>query len=341
MSSSTLAIDVHTHFVPEKMPELPDGGPVAQWPSMAPGPSCCHRHVMVDGKVYRTVTDQCWSAPKRIADMQSMGIRRQVLSPMPELLSYWMPADAAKVFLRDLNEQIAAVVNAQPDCFSGFAAVPLQDVDMAIAELEYARKLGLIGVEIGSNINGKPIGAPEFDPFFAAAARLNMAVFVHAIRPAGLERLVGPGVLEQGLAFPGEIGLAAGSAITSNLSERHPGLRLCFSHGGGSLALLLPRLEKARQSFPVLASAIHASPRELARQFYYDALVYDAATLRYLIDQFGAERLVLGTDYPFQIMETDPLGRLDEAGLDDATRDLLAHANAARFLGLAEPDPPQ
>jgi aminocarboxymuconate-semialdehyde decarboxylase len=339
MSSSRFAIDVHTHFVPEKMPALPDGGPISQWPSMAPGPSCCHRHVMVGGRVYRTVTDQCWSAPKRIADMQSMGVHRQVLSPMPELLSYWMPASAAKVFLRDLNEQMAAVVNAQPDCFSGFAAVPLQDVDMAIAELEYARELGLIGVEIGSNINGRPIGAPEFDSFFAAAARLNMAVFVHAIRPAGMERLVGPGVLEQGLAFPGEIGLAAASAITSNLSERHPGLRLCFSHGGGSLALLLPRLEHARQSFPVLADAIHTSPREQARHFYYDALVYDAATLRHLIGQFGEKQLVLGTDYPFQIMENDPVGRLSEAGLDDATRDLLAHANAARFLGLAAPDP--
>lgn len=334
---SSLAIDIHTHFVPEHMPALPDGGPAMQWPSMAPGASCCHRHVMIAGKVYRTVTDQCWSAPKRIADMESMSIHHQVLSPMPELLSYWLPAQAAKILLRDLNEQIAAVVHARPDRFSGLAAVPLQDVDLAIGELEYAHsKLGLIGIEIGSNINSRPIGAPEFDPFFAAAARLNMSVFVHAIRPIGIERLIGPGPLEQGLAFPGEIGLAAASAITSNLCERHPGLRLCFSHGGGSLGLLLPRLEQARNSFPVLAEAIHGSPREQARRFFYDALVYDAAALRYLLDQFGAEQLVLGTDYPFQIMETDPIGRLHEAGLDDRTKDLLMHVNAARFLGLAE-----
>jgi aminocarboxymuconate-semialdehyde decarboxylase len=338
MHSSAHAIDVHTHFVPEQMPALPGGGPAQQWPSMAPGPSCCHRHVMVAGKIYRTVTDQCWSAPRRIADMDPMGIRRQVLSVMPELLSYWMPAAAAAILLRDLNQQIAAVVDARPDRFSGFAAVPLQDLEAAIAELKYAKSIGLIGVEIGSNINGRPIGAPEFDPFFAAAARLDMAVFVHALRPAGMERLVGPGALEQAVGFPGEIGLAAASAISSNLGERHPGLRICFSHGGGSLASLLPRLEHARGAFPALAEAIHASPREQARHFFYDALVYDAATLRHLIGQFGARQLVLGTDYPFQIMEKDPIGRLAEAGIDDATSELLARANAERFLGLASRD---
>lgn len=326
-------IDVHTHFVPENFLELPASVPAAGWPSMRAAEQCCHRHVMIDDKVYRTVSDQCWSAPKRISDMEVMNIGRQVLSPMPELLSYWLSAHDAQQLLRNLNEQIAAVVHGAPERFSGLGAVPLQDVDLAITELEYcARELGLSGVELGSNINGKLIGAPEFDPFFAAAAALDMAVFVHAIRPAGLERLVGPPSLEQVLAFPGEVGLSAASAITSNLLVRHPRLRLGFSHGGGALGLILPRLAHGASVLPPVRDMLLEAPHKQARKFFYDSLVYDAPTLRHLVDTFGAESMMLGTDYPFTIREQDPVGRLAEAGFDETTTDLLLHRNAARFL---------
>lgn len=329
------AIDVHTHFVPTRLASRPVGAAENLWPSMCPGQSCRHRHVMISGKVYRKIDDRCWSAPQRIADMESMSVTRQVLSPMPELLSYWLPAQDAKVLLRDINEQMAELAGDYPDHFLALAGVPLQDVELAIEEMEYAaRDLGLSGVEIGSNVNGKPIGAPELEPFFAAAARLNMAVFVHAIRPAGMERLVGPASLQQALGFPGEIGLAAASAITSNLLLHHPSLRIAFSHGGGSLAMLLPRLQHAWQVFPALNEAIQTSPWQQARRMFYDTLVYDGATLRHLVDCLGADNLMLGTDYPFQILEPDPLGRLSVAGLDQETATRLRQDNAARFLAL-------
>jgi aminocarboxymuconate-semialdehyde decarboxylase len=330
-----LGIDVHTHFVPENFPACPHAGAAAVWPSMAPAQQCCHRHVMISGKVYRTVTDQCWSAPRRIEDMAAMRIGRQVLSPMPELLSYWLDAADARVLLRDLNEQLAAVVASAPERFSGLGAVPLQDVDMAVEELHRFAGLGLAGVEIGSNVNGEPIGAPKFDPFFQAAAKLGLAVFVHAVRPSGMERLVGPASLEQALGFPGEVGLAAASVITGNLMARYPALKLAFSHGGGSLALLLPRLEHAWHAFPALHGAVHESPTAQARRLFYDTLVYDAPTLRHLAQVFGTGQLMLGTDYPFAIQENDPIGRLDQAGFDaDAARAML-HETAARFIGLA------
>jgi aminocarboxymuconate-semialdehyde decarboxylase len=332
-TSRAQAIDVHTHFVPKHLAASPSGGAIDGWPSMAPGSTCCHRHVMIANKVYRAVTNQCWSAPKRLEDMAAMSIARQVLSPMPELLSYWLPAMAARTLLRDINEQMAEVVAAHPDRFTALAAVPLQDVDLAIEEMEYAAKvLKIPGLEIGSNINGRPLGAPEFEPFFAAAASLGMAIFVHAIRPAGAERLIGPASLEQAVGFPNEIGLAAASVITTNLISRHPGLRIAFSHGGGSLISILPRLQHAWRVFPALKSAIEISPVEQARLLYYDALVYDASTLRHLIAHFGGDALMLGTDYPFQICEMDPVGRLIEADLDAATVARLCHDNAARFL---------
>src|SRR5688572_489372 len=164
---------------------------------MAPAQSC-HRHVMISGKVYRTVSDACWRTARRLEDLPGMGLALQVVSPMPELLSYWMAAADAQQLLRYTNDCMAAMVQESGGRLAALGAVPLQDVDLAIAELEYAvRTLGFAGVEIGSNINGAPVGAPQFDPFFEACEALGAAVFVHALRPAGMERLVGPAPLQQ------------------------------------------------------------------------------------------------------------------------------------------------
>lgn len=330
------AVDVHTHFVPADFPDCPGESARRHWPSMSQAGQCGHKHVMIDGRNFRTVTPQCWDADIRLADMHKMGVGHQVVSPMPELLSYWMSPADARVLLRNVNEQISELVRSQPDAFTGLCAVPLQDVDVAIDELDYAiGRLGLAGVEIGTNIGGVPIGHPSLDPFFAAAARLGAAVFVHPIRPAGVERLVGPPMLEQAVAFPGETGLAAVSAITADLLGRHPGLRLGFSHGGGTLAALLPRLRHARGAFPALAKVLADDPYEHARRFFYDTLVYDGPTLARLIDVFGASQLMVGTDYPFAIMEHEPLARLGEleAGADLSAA--LRRDNALRFIGRA------
>jgi aminocarboxymuconate-semialdehyde decarboxylase len=207
-------------------------------------------------------------------------------------------------------------------------------VDLAISELRHVAELGLAGVEIGSNVNGAPIGAAQFDPFFQAADELGMAVFVHALRPCGMDRLVGPPALEQALAFPGEVGLAAASVITSNLMLRRRGLKLAFSHGGGSLPMLLPRLQHAWERFPALQETLCEAPLKQARRLYYDTLVYDAATVRHLAAVYGADRLMLGTDYPFAIQESDPVGRLREAGFGAADTQAMLRGTAAAFIGL-------
>ena len=147
-------VDVHTHIVPESFPDYIGRHFGAPWPSMAPA-EACHRHVMVSGSVYRTVSHQCWDCAQRRADMHGMGISRQVLSPMPELLSYWLEPEDGAAMCRFLNETIAAMVADSPQHFFGLAAVPPQDLDLAIAELAHAvRQLGLHGVEIAGNVNG-------------------------------------------------------------------------------------------------------------------------------------------------------------------------------------------
>ncbi len=295
----------------------------------------CHKNVMIAGKNYRTVSDKCWDTQKRVADMPSMGLTLQVVSPMPELLSYWMEAKAAQQLLRYTNDQIAVMVAESNGALRGLGAVPLQDMDMAIRELEYVMQtLDFAGVEVGSNINGRPIGAPEFEPFFAACVRLGAAVFVHAIRPAGMDRLIGPAPLQQVLGYPTDVGLAAASVITSNLMQQHPTLRIAFSHGGGTLAMLLPRLQQGWSTFPALKESVTVSPTAQARQLYYDTLVFDEPTLKHLVSTFGETQLMIGTDYPFNFHDRTPADRIRAAGFDAQMQDRLLQGNAQTFLGL-------
>jgi len=335
MGRCRCGIDIHAHVVPATFPPYLKGPSPAGWPSTEAAQPC-HRHVVIDGRNYRTVSDRCWDVPKRLSDMGDMGLSLQAVSAMPELMSYWMDAAPADELLRYINDQIAGMVVESGGRLVGLGAVPLQDMDLALAELDRLMgDPGFAGVQIGSNVNGRPIGAPEFDAFFEAAEELGAAVFVHAVRPCGQDRLVGPAQLQQVLAYPGDVGLAAASVICSNLMLRRPRLRLAFSHGGGTLGLLLPRLEEGRRVFPALQESIKASPTEQARRLFYDALVYDEPTLRHLTSLFGETRIMVGTDYPFNFHERHPVDRIEAAFPDELTRKRLLHHNAATFLGRA------
>src|SRR5438270_4770310 len=164
MNTCPCGIDVHSHIVPERFPRYLGNRMPAEWPSMAPA-HACHAHVMISDRVFRTVSDQCWSASRRVADLPAMGLAQQAISPMPELLSYWFEADAGAQLARYLNDCIAAMVAESGGALIGLATVPLQDIDRAIAELRRVMaEPAFAGVEIGSNVNGVPIGHPRFDP---------------------------------------------------------------------------------------------------------------------------------------------------------------------------------
>ena len=327
-------IDVHTHVVPQHFPAYAGRHADAAWPSMADAQPC-HRHVMVSGKVYRTVSHQCWACDVRQADMARRGVTRQVLSPMPELLSTWMAPEDGQAMCVYLNEVIAELVAQAPAQFTGLGAVPLQDVDLAIRTLDQAlNHFQLAGVEIGSNVNGVPIGDARFRPFFEAAASWGAAVFVHALRPCGMDRLVGPPMLEQVLAFPGEVGLAGASLITGGTLAAVPGLRIALSHGGGTLPTLLPRLRHGWRRTPPLKALMAHDPLLAAQRLFVDDLVYDVAALHRVIDVFGAGQVMCGTDYPFTIMDDDPAGSIDALQPDPALRQALCAGNARRWLAL-------
>ena len=326
-------IDCHTHVVPENFPAYAGSRPEIPWPSMAPA-HACHRHVIISGKNYRTVSDGSWSVPRRIEGMGAMRVGRQALSPMPELLSYWLPADDAQVLLRYINDTIAGMITQAPDRFIGLGAIPLQDMDLALRELEYVKStLGFAGVEIASHVNGVSIGDARFDPFFSACERMGAAIFVHALRPAGQDRIVGA-LSEQAVAFPGDVGLAAAAVITGGVAARHPQLRIAFSHGGGALSMMLPRLKHAWSMTPKALEQMPEAPEVYARRFFYDCVVFDPRLVRLLIESYGSTQILIGSDYPFAMGEGDPVGLLERSNLDAATITAITGTNAERFLGL-------
>ena len=328
-------VDVHCHIVPADFPAAPSSCPAEKWPAMEDRPNS-QRAMMVGGKEMRVVDNRAWEAARRVADMNGEDVGMQAVSPMPEILSYWIDAKAALVMARYMNQTIAELVHAAPDRFVGLGMVPLQDPELAAKELGALRSTyGLAGVEIGSNILGKSPGDPFFDPFFAEAERLDLAIFVHALHPTMTDRLVGPPMVAPYIAFPTDIGLAGASLITGRVLEKFPKLRLGLSHGGGTLAAFLPRLENGWQKLPGLNRAF-ASPAAAARKLYYDNVVFDKKLLCHLIDTFGDTQVFVGSDYPFTAGQKDSAAMFDGIGLSAQQLDALRGGNAARFLNLAD-----
>lgn len=324
-------IDMHTHVVPADFPAYPGRRKHHAWPCMQCGGQ--HRTMMIGGKPFREISDHAWDPQRRLDDMAAEGVRAQVLSPMPELLSYWFDLDDALAFGRYMNSHIAEMVAHSPDRFHGLGMVPLQDPERAAREVRAIKhEYGLAGVEVGSNINGIALADRRFDPFFAALQEENLCLFVHALHPQ-TARLYGPALMEALVAFPNENGLGIAAFIANGVLDRFPTLRIAFSHGGGSFPMILPRLQHGWESSPALRETLPRPPQAVAREFWYDTLVYDHRTLAYLIQIYGLERLLVGTDYPFLIRDPEPGRRLQQLGLDEAGLHALHYGNCQRFLG--------
>lgn len=324
-------IDIHAHIVPHDLPAMPGAG-VAKWPCIC-HKGAGHATVLMGDKPFREIDDRSWSVERRIADMDRDGVTAQALSPMPELLSYWIDTPAAIELGRSINGSIADMVAARPGRFYGLGTVPMQDPHKAAEELLVLRdKFGLSGVEVGSNINGRYLGDAHFDPFFAAAEELGLAVFVHALHPLQASQLAMHPSLIPFAAFPTDTALCAATLVMSGILEKYSRLRIGFSHGGGAFAPLLHRMENGWHLTGGFDGKLPQSPASYARRFFYDSLVYDAAYLRHIATHLAPGQVFLGTDYPYLIQQDEP--RAFIAGVATGEDDPLWQGAAARFLGL-------
>jgi aminocarboxymuconate-semialdehyde decarboxylase len=328
MSGDGGTIDFHTHFMPRAASEIV----VAGCPRLAIESETCGQ--MYRGEQhYRTIDDRTWSAARRLVDMDERNIALQVISPIPVCYSYdAAPADAL-TYARLHNDSMAELVRARPDRFAALAGVPLQDPDAACAELERAMlELGLHGVEIGTVAGGRELTDPDLAPFWERCAALDAIVFVHPETAPGFDRFT---FMQMTIStfYPSETGMAAARLLMTGLFTRHPRLRVVLAHAGGTLPWLLPRLDRVWSIDEKIRAVLPQKPSQVARAFYGDTLTFDADNLALVVKRFGADRLVVGSDYPFAVMEVPPGGVVDDvASFDDPTRALLRSGNARRLL---------
>jgi aminocarboxymuconate-semialdehyde decarboxylase len=328
-------VDAHAHLLPRDYP--------------AGAPDCFPRMEAIDGDTARLLLfgamrfrarDAFFDVERRIEEQDRSGVDVEVLSPMPPLLRYDLPAADGLSLARHVNEFTTTLCSAAPGRLIGLGMVPLQDPDAAAAELKAVRDQGLRGVEIASNVLGTSIGDERFRPFFTEAQRLELAVFVHAM-PSPTPRLPASAMGTYVVGLEGM--LAVASMITGGTAAACPDLRISFSHAGGGFPLVVPRAQyfwggtwNEEPAVPERAIAHDdgPSPLEYARRFYYDSMVFDRRALRYLVDLLGPDRLLVGSDFPAMPRE-EPAGRtLRSLDLSAAILEDITWHNAFRWLGI-------
>lgn len=331
-----MKIDIHTHILPREIPsgrEIYGYGGFIELDHHAEG----RARMMRDGEFFREVEANCWDAGRRLAECDRHGIDVQVLSTVPAMFAYQAKPEDGWDWSRRLNDDLVGVVASKPSRLIGLGTIPMQSPRHAVLELERCvRQLAFPGVQIGTNVNGTNLDSPDFFPVFEAAEALGVAVFVHPWEMCGRERMTKywtPWLV----GMPAETSLAICSMIFGGVLERFPRLRVAFAHGGGAFPATIGRIDHGFQVRPDLCAVDNdVSPREYLRRIYYDSLVHDPLMLRYMVELVGADRIALGTDYPFPLGELEP-GRLIEGGaFDDATKHRMLWQTAFEWLGVEE-----
>ena len=326
------SIDIHTHILPENIPDFGARYGYRGFIHLDHHKPGCAR-MMMDDKFFREVQANCWDPQVRLAESDHFQVNVQVLSTVPVMFSYWAKPQDTLDLSMFLNDHIAGIVQRWPKRYVGLGTIPMQDPELAIQELERCKRIGLAGIQIGTHIHGTNLGEPRLFQVFEACQELDMAVFVHPWDMMGAERM-DKYWMPWLVGMPVETTTAITSMIFSGLFERLPKLRVAFAHGGGSFPATLGRIEHGFLMRPDLCAVDNnVNPRDYLGRFWIDALVHDPAILNLVVDQMGAERVAMGTDYPFPLGELVPGELIHSMPYDDATKQKLLGGAALEWLG--------
>ena len=344
-----MKIDLHTHILPRDWPDLDTKYGYSGFVRLDHYKPCCAR-MMIGNRAFREITDNVWDPTRRIEEMDSAGVSMQVLSTVPVMFSYWARPNDALDLSRFLNDHIAEVVGENPNRFVGLGTLPLQDVDLAARELERClRELGLRGVEIGTHVDAneychgadcRNLDDRSLDVLWKTAEQLNGAIFVHPWDMMGKRRM--PKYwLPWLVGMPAETSLAICSMIFGGVFERFPKLRVAFAHGGGTFPSTIGRIEHAFHVRPDLVAIDNKiNPRnylatdKTPARFYVDSLVHDENALKTLLNLFGAQRVALGSDYPFPLGEAIPGKLIESTNISEKEKAQLLSGAAREFLAI-------
>ena len=331
----SLRIDLHCHYLnPDAAAKVAERNP-AQYDWNWKFANELTRETNV--KQMRERAPKLTSIEVRLKDMDRMGVDIQAIAPAPVQTYYWTDPAEGQQLARMVNERIAEICGKWPDRFVGMGTVPLQDASLAVAELEHlAKKLGMRGVEINPSVNGMDLTDRrlDLDRFFAKAQELDLLIFMHPIGFTHGDRLVDH-YFNNVIGNPLETTVAASHLIFDGVMERYPKLKVLLPHAGGYLAHYWARMDHAWKARPDCRVSIKRKPSSYLEKFYFDTITFDRGMLKSMVARFGADRVVLGTDYPYDMGMEDPVDFIGGTpGLSKADQDRIMGGNAARLLKL-------
>jgi aminocarboxymuconate-semialdehyde decarboxylase len=324
-------IDIHCHLGVAEAETMV--GP--HYPKDRPGPNDfmppLTREVHLEQ--VKTIQQRLTMPEYRLQDMDRLGIDIQAISPSPIQYYYWAEAELGRAVTRMINDRIAEVVAGHPDRFVGMGTVPMQAPELAVAEMRRCvSELGMRGIEIATNVDGCDLSDPKFRPFFAAAEELDVLIFIHPHHFTHPERLTHH-YFNNVIGNPLESTIAVSHLIFGGVLERYAGLKICVAHGGGYLAAYPGRMDHAFRARCDCREHISRPPTEYLKKLYFDTMVFEPDQLGFLVEKYGADHVVMGTDYPFDMGEPQPVALVEKVpSLSDADRQQILGGNAARLL---------
>ena len=327
-----LKIDTHAHVLPQDWPNLSEKYGVAGFPYLNSEDG--RTRIFKDGRFFREIWKNCYDAQTRIDEFARYGVQVQVISTVPVMFSYWAKPEHALELGQHLNDHCAQLVDRYPQNIIALGTLPLQSPELSIRELERCKSIGLRGIQIGSHINEWNLDAPELFDVFSAMADLEMALLVHPWEMMGASTM--PDYwLPWLVGMPAEQSRAICCMIFGGVLERLPKLKVCFAHGGGSFPYTIGRIEHGFNMRPdLVATRNERNPREYLDRIYLDSVVHDDRALRYLVELMGADRIMLGSDYPFPLGEQEPGSSVARLQLSDDENSRIFHGTALEWLGL-------
>ena len=273
----------------------------------------------------------------RLEDMDRMGVDIQAVAVSVYQYYYWAEAEVGAKVSRVINDELAEATSKYGDRFSPLGTVPLQDTDAAVAELRYCvNELGMKGLEINSHVEGSEIADPRLEPFWAEVEKLGAVIVVHTDGHTHKDRLQGHNFVNIiGHAF--EATLATAHLIFNGVMDRYPDLKIVVVHGGGYLPAYAGRIDHAWRARADVREGVPNPPTDYLKRFFFDTMVFEPDQLAFLIEKYGADHVMLGTDYPYDMGDEDPLALIGSVpGLNQDQIDLIAGGNAARLLGFTD-----
>jgi aminocarboxymuconate-semialdehyde decarboxylase len=328
-----LKIDMHTHIIPKHLPNWTEKFGYGTFIFLEHNDNGT-ADMMQGGKFFRRIEENCWDEDVRITDYQNFETQTQVVCTIPVMFSYWAKTEDCVELSRYLNDHIADLVYRYPKNYIGLATIPMQDQDAAIRELERAKEIGMVGIQIGSNINDKNLSEDEFFPIFEACERLGMAVMIHPWQMMGFDSME-KYWLPWLVGMPAETSRAACSLIFGGVLERLPNLRVCFSHAGGSFLPTLGRIEHGFNCRPDLVAIDNpVNPREYLGKFWVDCITHDIDALKYILNLQGSKRVCLGSDYPFPLGDLEIGKFIEDSDLSDETKTNIFSTSTLEWLNL-------